>query len=68
MRILSMILWLVFAADAEVLAPDCVYTRYGCTYVIYYDGSGGGDALMSCDGGARWYSYSGRVGTCPGGY
>lgn len=49
-----------------VRGPDCIYTRYGCTYVVYYDGAGGGDVLMSCDGGARWYSYSGSVGGCPG--
>ncbi len=46
-------------------APDCIYTAYGCTYVYYYNGDGTGDVLMSCDGGARWYSYSGRVGDCP---
>ncbi|MDX1740925.1 MAG: hypothetical protein R3178_06510 [Rhodothermales bacterium] len=49
-----------------VEAPDCAYSRYGCTYLIWYYGDGFGEALVSCDQGATHFWYTGSVGTCPG--
>lgn len=62
-RILVFILALL-ATSLE--APDCAYSRYGCTYLIWYHDDGIGEALVSCDQGATHFWYTGRVGTCPG--
>ncbi|NNE45912.1 MAG: hypothetical protein HKN37_04545 [Rhodothermales bacterium] len=66
MRVARSILFVVLQIGAVVAAPDCAYTRYGCTYLIWYHGDGSGEAIVSCDEGARWYWYTGSVGTCPG--
>ena len=52
--------------SSVTFAPDCAYSRYGCTYLVWYHGDGTGDVLASCDQGATHFWYSGRVGTCPG--
>jgi hypothetical protein len=45
--------------------PSCLYEAYGCVYYIWDLEDGLGEALVTCDGGGTFYSYSGRFGDCP---
>ncbi len=47
--------------------PDCLYVAYGCEYYIFNLGHGAGEALVTCDGGGTFSSYSGLMGDCPDG-
>lgn len=45
--------------------PSCLYEAYGCVYYIWDLEDGSGEALVTCDNGASFYSYTGRFGDCP---
>ncbi|MDX1430454.1 MAG: hypothetical protein R3282_09205 [Rhodothermales bacterium] len=61
-----MILLAVLMLLAPALkVPDCLYVAYGCEYYIWDHGDGTGEALVTCDGGGTYSSYSGLVGYCP---
>jgi hypothetical protein len=62
----GILLLLISLGSTALMAPDCAYSGYGCTYLVWYNGDGTGDVLASCDQGATHFWYSGHVGTCPG--
>lgn len=67
MVVLVASLFAVLSHSVDARVPDCLYVAYGCEYYIFDLGDGTGDALVTCDGGGTFSSYSGAMGNCPDG-
>ena len=66
MAVLLLTLFITFSGQpGAARIPDCLYVAYGCEYYIWDLGDGRGEALVTCDAGGTFSSYSGLMGYCP---
>jgi len=62
---ISLFLLTFGSVNYRMRPPNCLYEAYGCVYYIWEFEDGTGEALVTCDSGGTFHSYSGRFGDCP---